>query len=126
MSLLQTIEADFKKILAFIPFVTTAVEVADPTDAAAIAAATSVAKDAAISQSIIAALQPTVAAVQATFSGTLKHDELVAGVTAAITASSTQLSDMGVLTATTADHVAAAANLVNAAVAISGLAAPSA
>jgi hypothetical protein len=120
MSLITTLENDLRKILAFLPFVSSAAAIVDPADAAALAV---VAKEAEAAKAIITALQPTISALQDAHGGVADHATLVAGVNDAIVRSSSQLSSMGVLSGTIDQHIEATGNLVNAAVAISGLAA---
>jgi hypothetical protein len=110
MKFFGTLWADIQKLLAFAPVVAAV----DPQAAAGIAEVTVA----------VSALTPTVAAVQAAANGTLDHANLVAGVTAALQKTSEALVAQGQMTATTAQHIAATSGLINAAVAISGLAAP--
>jgi hypothetical protein len=108
MSLIQTLEADFKKIIAFIPFIDITAAIADPVDAASIKAT-------------VAALQPVISTVQAASGGVLSHSELVSGVIDAVTKSSAELATIGVLDATTAEHIVAITPIIHAAVAMSGM-----
>lgn len=109
---LKTLWDDLLKIFAFAPVVAAV----DPNAAAGVSEAAAA----------IQALQPTVKAVQDAANGTLGHAELVAKVTDAVAASSAQLAQQGLLSSTDNDHVQAAVPLIHAAVAISGLAAPTA
>lgn len=109
MSILDTIWADLKKLFAFAPVIAAV----DPNAAGGIATA----------EAAVAALQPTVKAVQDAANGTLGHAELVSKVTDAVAASSASLTKLGLVNGTTDQHIQAAAPLINAAVAVSGLAA---
>lgn len=108
MNLFSTIWADLLKIFAFAPVVAAA----DPHAAQGIATA----------EAAVAALQPTVTAVQAAANGGLNHADLVSAVTTAVSASSTKLVAMGVMSGTTDQHIRALVPVINAAVAVSGLA----
>ena len=108
MSLLSTLWADLQKIFAFAPVVAAL----DPNAAGGIATASAA----------IAALQPVINEVHAASDGTLDHAALVAQVTSAVSKSSAELSKLGILDAATNEHLQAAAPLINAAVAVSGLA----
>ena len=112
MHFFGTLWADIQKLFAVAPIVAAI----NPNAAGGIAAATAA----------MAALKPTIAAVQAAAGGALAHDDLVSGVTAALQSTSEALVASGQMSATTAEHMAATATLVNAAVAISGLAKPAA
>lgn len=112
MSILSTLWADLQKLFAFAPIVAAV----DPAEAGNIA----------LASAAVAALQPTVTAVQNAANGTLAHADLVAGVTAAVSGSSAELTSLGLVTSTLDQHLQAAAPLINAAVAISGLAKPAA
>lgn len=109
MTFFGTIWTDLQKLFAVAPLVAAV----DPNATASITQVTNAA----------AALKPTIAAVQAAASGALAHADLVTGVTAALQATSEALVAQGQMTATTAEHMAATSNLINAAVALSGLAA---
>lgn len=109
MNFFGTIWADIKKLFAVAPVIAAL----DPQAAGGIATATAA----------MAALKPTIAAVQAAAGGALAHDDLVSGVTAALQSTSEALVASGQMSATTAEHMAATATLIPAAVAISGLAA---
>jgi len=111
MSLLSTLWHDLEKIFAFAPVVA----VVDPNAAGGIDKATAAIK----------ALQPTVAAIAAANTSQLSHADMVAQVTNAVASSSAKLAELGLVDGATNDHVQAAAPLINAAVAVSGLAAPS-
>lgn len=105
---LATVWADLKKIFAFAPVVAAI----DPNAAGGIATAAAA----------VQALQPVVQAVQDANNGTLNHADLVNKVTDAVVQSSAELAKAGVLSTTTDQHVQAAAPLIHAAVAVSGLA----
>ena len=107
---LATLWADLQKIFAFAPVVAAI----DPNAAGGIATAVAAITD----------LQPTVTAVQTAANGGLNHADLVTAVTAAVSASSTQLVAAGVMSGTTEQHIQAIVPVINAAVALSGLAAP--
>lgn len=106
---LATLWADLKKIFAFAPVVAAV----DPNAANGIAHAAAA----------VQALQPVVQAVHEVNGGTLTHGELVDKVTDAVAQSSSELAKAGVLSTTTDQHIQAAAPLIHAAVAVSGLAA---
>lgn len=106
---LATVWADLKKIFAFAHIIAAV----DP----------GAAPDVARAEAAVAALQPTVKAVQDAANGALSHDELVVKVTDAVAASSASLAKQGLLSGTTDQHIQAAAPLIHAAVAVSGLAA---
>lgn len=110
MSFLPTLWADLQKVFAF----------------AHIFAAINpgAAADVAVAEKAVTALQPVVQAVQDAANGSLDHAGLVAGVTDAIAAGSASLVKQGLVSSTTDDHIQAAAPLIHAAVAISGLAVP--
>ena len=112
MSVFSNLWADLLKIFAFAPVVAAV----DPNAAHGIATA----------EAAVTALQPTVAAVQAAANGALNHADLVSSVTNAVSASSTKLVAMGVMSGTTDQHIQALVPVINAAVAVSGLAAPTA
>ena len=107
---LSTFWADLQKIFAFAPVIAAL----DPNAAGGIA----------VASAAVAALQPTVQAVVAASSSPQTHEQIVAAVTSAVTAGSTELVKLGVMSATTDQHVQAVAPLINAAVAASGLATP--
>ena len=112
MNFFGTLWADIQKLFAVAPIVAAI----DPAAAGGIAAATAA----------MAALKPTIAAVQAvaTASGSpLAHADLVAKVASTLQATSEELVAQGCMSGSTAEHIAATSTLINAAVAISGLAA---
>ncbi len=108
MSLLETVWADLKKIFAFAPVIAAV----DPNAAGGITAVSAA----------VAALQPVVSAVSASNGNSLNHADLVIKVTDAIAKSSAALAAQGILSGTTDQHIQAAAPLIHAAVAVSGLA----
>ena len=125
MSLLQTLEADFAKILTALKLVSPVVAIVDPSPEAAIAVASAI-KDATIANTITAGLQSFISTTQAeaTAAGApFSHADLVAKVTNAISNVSAALVPEGGMTGATNDHVQALASLVNTAVTISGVAA---
>lgn len=109
MNFLSALWLDLEKIFAFAPVVA----VLDPAAAGGIVKA----------QAAVAALQPTVAAVQNAAGGTLDHATLVTQVSNAVAQSAAALAVQGLVNADTNAHVQAAAPLINAAVMMSGLAA---
>jgi hypothetical protein len=109
MSLLSTIWADLQKLLAFAPVVAAV----DPNAAGGIASA----------ELAVAALKPTVEAVASANAGQLSHADMVTQVTNAIATTSASLVKQGLVSSTTDQHIQALAPAINAAVAISGLAA---
>jgi len=84
----------------------------------------SAAPDLAKAEQTIADLQPIVKAVQNAANGALDHAGLVNGVTDAIAKGSASLVAQGLISGTTDQHVQALAAIIPAAVAVSGLAAP--
>ena len=109
MNILATLWADLMKVFAFAPVVAAL----DP----------NASKGIAVASAAVAALQPTVAAIHAASDGTLTHEQLVEQVTTAVASSSSELSKLGIVSSTTDAHLQAAVPLINAAVAVSGLAA---
>ena len=113
MGFLQTLEADLKKIFAYLPLVSSIAAISDPTAAPEIMAATT-----AVTQ-----LQPAIAAIQAAQAAAgnpaLTQAQLTQKVTDAITVSSTELNKLGVMSSTTDAHIQALAPAINAAVALS-------
>ncbi len=110
MNLFETIWADLNKLFAFAPLVAAI----DPNAAGGIATA----------ELAVAALQPTISVLSQNANGTLSHDQLVQQTTNAVAQSSASLTKLGMVSATTDQHIQAAVPLINAAVAISGLALP--
>jgi hypothetical protein len=112
MNFFGTLWADIQKLLTFAPIVAAI----SPQSAITIAAVTAA----------MAAIKPTIEAVQAvaTAEGNpLVHADLVAKVMSTLTDTSVALVAQGEMSATTEDHMASVASLINAAVAVSGLAA---
>ena len=112
MSLLEKLWGDFMKLFTLAPVIAPIVAVADPNAAQGVATV----------EAGLVALQPTVNAVNTALGGNQTHEQLVTAVTSAVAQSSASLTKMGVMSATTDEHIQAVAPLINAAVAVSGLA----
>ncbi len=112
MSLLQKLWGDIEKLFKLAPVIAPIVVAADPNAAAGVAAV----------EAGITALQPTVDAVNKAAGGNQTHEQLVAGMADALAQSSVSLTKLGVMDATTNEHIQAVAPLFEAAVAVSGLA----
>jgi len=109
MNILQTLDADLHKILAWLPFFAAV----DPNAANGITKA----------QATVAALQPGIAAIQAAANGALTHDELVTKVSAVAAQASSALASVGEVSAEADAKVQSLAALIPIAVAASGIAA---
>jgi len=118
MGFFQTLDADFKKLFALLPIFSGIAAIADPTAAPEIAAVTTA----------VEALKPAADALQAAHvaAGNPAMDsvQLTQALTTAVTASSAGLTKLGVMSATTNDHVQALAPAINAAVQLSALSSP--
>lgn len=112
MSIFETLYADLKKIFAFAPVAVAVAKVSDPQNAEAIDTAAAA----------VASLQTTVQAVHDAVGGNQTHEQLVDGVTKAVADSANALAKQGMLSSPDNQHVQQAASIINAAVAVSGLA----
>lgn len=112
MSLLTNLWEDLKKVLGFAIVWAPVVAIADPNAAIGIAKA----------QAAVTALMPVVAAVAAQTTAPQTHEQMVDAVTAVVQASSQLLTNSGVVTSTTNEHLQALVPLIHIAVLASGAA----